>query len=200
MKLHLGCGNRFLPGFVHVDIDSDFPDAVRCDLRALPFADESVDEIYVCHALEHFGRAEVWNVLREWRRVLKLNGLLRIAVPDFEAICALYSANGNLLPLLGLLYGGQDNVYDFHKLTFDFCVLSRVLESVGFTDVKRYDVDTFLTRDQDDYSKAYLTDPSTKTRTLMSLNVVCTKCETASEDEAVFQAVVGRKLYQRIKK
>ena len=53
-------------------------------LKELP--DNSVDLIYACHLLEHFGRWEMHEVLQEWYRVLKTGGLLRLAVPDFSAL------------------------------------------------------------------------------------------------------------------
>ena len=59
MKLHIGCGEKFLPGYKHVDARK-FPhvDYVTDNLDNLKmFNDESVDEIYACHVLEHFPRA-----------------------------------------------------------------------------------------------------------------------------------------------
>lgn len=61
MKLHVGCGERFLPGWKHLDARK-FPhvDYVTDKLDKLDmFADNSVEEIYACHVLEHFTRAEM---------------------------------------------------------------------------------------------------------------------------------------------
>ncbi|PYQ00216.1 MAG: methyltransferase, partial [Acidobacteria bacterium] len=71
MKLHLGCGKRYIPGFVHVDV-ADLPHIDhRGDVRSLPmFKDESTELVYACHVLEYFDRVEVVDVLREWHRVL----------------------------------------------------------------------------------------------------------------------------------
>ncbi|MDR0913319.1 MAG: methyltransferase domain-containing protein [Methanobrevibacter sp.] len=86
MKLHLGCGEKYLEGFTHCDIRKYHHVDYVIPVDDLPFDDESVDEIYACHVLEHFGRHEVLNVLKEWSRVLKTDGFLRIAVPDFDSI------------------------------------------------------------------------------------------------------------------
>ncbi|MHB8970185.1 MAG: tetratricopeptide repeat protein, partial [Pirellulaceae bacterium] len=85
-KLHLGCGKRYIPGFFHIDLLA----APHVDLLhrvdSLPFVDNSVGLIYASHLLEHFGRNEVEGVLREWYRVLRPGGLVRLAVPDFAAV------------------------------------------------------------------------------------------------------------------
>jgi ubiquinone/menaquinone biosynthesis C-methylase UbiE len=62
--------------------------------------------IYASHVIEYFDINEVKEVLREWRRVLKPGGELRVAVPDFEAMNILYH-NGKvkLEDIIGPLYG-----------------------------------------------------------------------------------------------
>ncbi len=63
MKLHIGCGERFLPGYKHIDARA-FPhvDYVTDKLDNLPmFKDNSVDEIYACHLLEHMPRSVIRN-------------------------------------------------------------------------------------------------------------------------------------------
>ena len=73
MKLHIGCGKKYIPGYKHLDvINFDHVDFV-CDTRKLTMIeDNSVSEIYACHILEHVERNEVVSVLREWNRVLKV--------------------------------------------------------------------------------------------------------------------------------
>jgi predicted SAM-dependent methyltransferase len=120
LKLHLGCGMRYIPGFVHVDIN-DAPHIDHClpldDLSF--FKSDSVDLIYASHVLEHFGRNEVQAVLNGWYRILKPGGILRLAVPDFSSVVKLYENEGlkdGLSGLIGLVCGGQRNQYDFHKI------------------------------------------------------------------------------------
>ena len=73
VRLNLGCGKRYIPGFIHIDLD-DFPHIdYKSDVSDLSmFGDNSVDLIYSSHTLEYFDRVDVLNVLKEWRRVLKL--------------------------------------------------------------------------------------------------------------------------------
>ena len=90
MKLHLGCGKRdFGPDWISID-GGNFPHLHSHNITKLEFEDNTVDLIYSSHVLEYFDRAEVLDVLNEWKRVLKPNGTLRLAVPDFEAMVKLY--------------------------------------------------------------------------------------------------------------
>lgn len=178
MKLHVGCGNRYLEGYKHLDIrelEDGHIDYVTTANDLSQFADNTIEELYACHLLEHFGRHETKSVLQEWYRVLKPSGNLRIAVPDFEAIIEVYKKTGDLTKLIGLLYGGQNYEFNFHHMTFDYSFLKSQLEEVGFKDVKRYDWKEFLPDDYDDYSRAYLPHMDFESGTLMSLNVLATK-------------------------
>ena len=86
MKLNLGCGNDILPDFVNCD-RYDAACDVCCDAKNLPFKTNSIDEIYASHLIEHFNFFEAFEVLREWKRVLKPGGILRIETPDMEKSC-----------------------------------------------------------------------------------------------------------------
>ena len=78
---------------------------------------------------------EVVDVLKEWHRAIGFGGVIRIAVPDFEAIVQEYINNNDLSRYLGLLYGGQTYEYNFHYVTFDFNLLKAMLEKAGFNDL-----------------------------------------------------------------
>ena len=106
MKLHLGCGKRHIPGYIHIDaVEYPHVDHVATidNLSFIP--DASVEVIYNCHVLEHFKRKEVERVLNEWNRVLQPGGLLRISVPDFATLCEVYQRYGKLDMVVGALFG-----------------------------------------------------------------------------------------------
>lgn len=177
MKLHIGCGERNLAGYKHYDIRKidEHIDYVGKAEDLSQFEDGTLDEIYACHLLEHFGRWEIDNVLKEWNRVLKAGGKLRIAVPDFEAVVQEYVENHDLEKLMGLLYGGQNYDYNYHYTTFDFAFLKMKLQDSGFGNVKRYEWQDFLPTGYDDYSRAYLPHMDIEHGRLMSLNIIATK-------------------------
>ena len=178
-RLHLGCGGKFIPGFYHVDIQS-YPHVDQiCSVDKLAFvADDTVELIYACHVLEHFGRFQIVDVLREWCRVLQSGGLLRLAVPDFAACAAIYYEQGlkdGLSGLVGLVCGGQRDETDFHQMIFDAPLLSGLLLQAGFSEVRRWDWQTTEHADVDDYSQAHLPHMDKEGGRLMSLNLEAVK-------------------------
>ncbi len=182
VKLNLGCGKRYIPGFIHVDLD-DFPHIdYKSDVSDLSmFGDDSVDLIYSSHTLEYFDRVDVVNVLREWRRVLKPGGTVRIAVPDFEALAKVYAQYKDLNKIIGPLYGriavktpGGDKKF-YHKTVYDFTALKTVLESCGFRNVRRYEWRDTVHNDYDDFSQAYIPHMDKEHGLLVSLNVEAEK-------------------------
>lgn len=175
MKLHVGCGKRFLEGWTHVDI-ADYPHIdLRHDVAKLNEVYKgSVSKLYASHVLEHFGRHEVQNVLNAWAECIAPRGQIWVAVPDFEAVVAQYLQSKNFKEVTGLLYGGQRDQYDYHKIAFDFDSIKAALELAGFRDVKRYDHADFLPAGFDDWSRSYLPHMDLGGR-LMSLNVTAIK-------------------------
>jgi predicted SAM-dependent methyltransferase/quercetin dioxygenase-like cupin family protein len=184
LKLHLGCGRRYLPGYIHVDLDQH-PHIDYChDIKNLPmFESGSVSEIYTCGAFEYFDRAtEVQGALLEWKRVLKKGGRLRIAVPDFAGVAKVYKKYGNVdgIGILGPIFGRIEIVTEekheilYHKTVYDLNSIKKVLEKAGFMRIKRYNWKTFLPEGYDDFSAAYV--PHMDTSGIpMSLNIVCSR-------------------------
>lgn len=176
MKLHLGCGRRHIPGFVHIDaVDYPHVDHVATIDNLSFIQDSSVDLIYNCHVLEHFKRRDVERVLREWHRVLKPGGVLRISVPDFAKLCEVYQRYGKLDLVIGALFGRQDYLYNIHYNVFDFASLSDLLHRSGFTNVQYYDWRQTEHAGMDDFSQAYIPHMDKDNGTLISLNVECDK-------------------------
>jgi predicted SAM-dependent methyltransferase len=172
IKLHLGCGDKHIEGYVNIDIrpleSVDKVDNIKY-LRS--FKANSVDVIYSASVLEHFIRWEYKNVLRRWYEILKPGGVMRIGVPDFEAVVEYYLTHKELDPIMGLLYGGQDYEQNFHYACWDFNRMKMDLEEIGFKNVRRYDWRETEHSYIDDFSQAYLPHMDKKNGMLMHLNV-----------------------------
>ncbi len=86
LKLDLGCGENCIEGFTGVDLYA--PSAkIKADLFKLPWPwkDGSVDELHASHFIEHIPQNLRWPFFEECYRVLKLDGVMRIIVPNWKS-------------------------------------------------------------------------------------------------------------------
>ena len=178
VKLNLGCGKRdFGSDWIHID-GADYPHIDSQNIESLDYRDKSVDLIYASHVIEYFDRKEVLSVLKEWKRVLRIDGVLRIAVPDFYQMARLYLVDSyDLEKFLGPLYGKMqmEKKIIYHKTVYDFNNLKELLEDVGFRNVNKYDWRETEHSEFDDHSQAYIPHMDKENGTLISLNVECLK-------------------------
>ncbi len=140
--LHIGCGEVDAPHYINLDarplphvhiVQKDLT-----DLRTIP--DAALDLVYMCHVLEHVGRMDLLVTVQEAARVLKPGGVLRISVPDFDHIVALYEKAGRDLKVIApALMGGQDYAYNFHYSAFNEEFLQDLLKRGGFPTVRSWD-------------------------------------------------------------
>ena len=181
MKLHLGCGKRYLEGYIHVDIAEFEHIDYQLPIDDLSnFKDNTAEEIYASHVLEYFDRNDVINVLTEWKRVLKPSGILRLAVPNFPKLVEVYQSSKELTSILGPLYGKWDignQEFIYHKTVYDENSLKNVLEEVGFKNIKIWDWQEFFKeqKDFDDHSQAYYPHMQKESGIHVSLNLQCEK-------------------------
>ena len=181
MKLHLGSGIRYLEGFLHIDIADYEHIDIKSSVDKLDTIDDgAVDEIYASHVLEYFDRNEVESVLKEWKRVLKKDGVLRIAVPNFEALIKVYQETEEIDKILGPLYGKwdlSDGNFMYHKTVYDKNSLTELLEGVGFSDIELWDWrEVFKDNlEYDDHSQAYFPHMDKENGIHVSLNIQCKK-------------------------
>lgn len=109
VRLNVGCGTDYRPGWINGDIDPRVADMVLdLDAPPYPFEPDSVDEIAANEVLEHVG--DLPRVMDGLHAILKVGGVLRVRVPHFSS------------------YGAMDH-YDhrraFHYNSFAWCDLDR---------------------------------------------------------------------------
>jgi len=167
-KLYLGCG----PGYPHdqhikvmgkdwktewtfVDLYVSPEEVPTSNFRQYnaqnlyEFSDETIDEIYSSHFLEHVSHLEVKNTLLNWHRKLKPEGKITLNVPDLEWVAReiVKYENGQLLTssyfqdfwgdrgLISVLYGSHSHDGEYHKSGFTKRCLDELLVDVGFRNV-----------------------------------------------------------------
>lgn len=116
---------------------------VRCDIRAIPEPDQTFDIVHARHVLEHFRWDEAPSLLREWLRILKTGGELRINVPNLAfAAREIIRADEDEAYAPGLyplwqVYGRQTGAEgEVHRNGFVKRGLRSLLEHCGLTDVR----------------------------------------------------------------
>ena len=87
MKLHIGCGPQILQGWINID-NQPYPgvDRVLDVMDGLPF--EGVRLIFAEHFIEHLPFDAAAALMRECRRVLRDDGVLRLSTPNLDWVWA----------------------------------------------------------------------------------------------------------------
>lgn len=132
LRLDIGSGDNPLEGFTGVDLYSEAEGIVNAPMNALPYPDESVDEIYSSHALEHVGKYEVVPTLHEWWRVMKWNARLTIEVPDLAWVCKNWLSRLTNDWHMDAIFGDQSTPGQYHKTGFTRPIMYHYLEEAGF--------------------------------------------------------------------
>lgn len=139
LRLHLGCGSRYLEGWTNVDRWSPDRKDLVADVAALPFRPGTVDEIFSSHVIEHLPRAGAPRALAHWAQLLKPGGKLAVECPDLEAVCRRFLAAGEQERQgwwIYVLYGLQTHRGEFHLNNFTGASLRAQLERAGLERVR----------------------------------------------------------------
>lgn len=162
IHLHLGCGRKYLPGFVNIDGNLFRKTDMWLNLiHGLPFPNHCVSSVYASHVFEHFYPDELERVSQECYRVLRPGGGLRAVVPDMGGAVQAYMAGraeyffdfprahrsiGGKLANLLFCEGG-------HRQGFDFSYMEEILQNAGFSEVHRMNSNESLLYPQDLFSR-----------------------------------------------
>lgn len=143
-KIYFGCGNVRQEGYINIDVRWTPAVDIMADLDWCSNQFHGrCQEVYISHLLEHFDSPgkemrdtsnTVLGALKLINQMLKSQGVIRIAVPDFKALAELYIQEGlPLFPrLLGRIMGEQDYKENQHACVFDREFLEYCLQHCGF--------------------------------------------------------------------
>ena len=134
MRLNIGCGRDYLPGYVNVDpYEREVADVVT-EADKLDFVpDGSAEEICSYQLLEHLGFVDAHRTLAHWARKLAPGGLLIIETPDLERSLEAASIR-HARPDVDWLFGSGDPGQT-HQRPFFKAELKAILEMLGYTSI-----------------------------------------------------------------
>lgn len=148
MKLHLGCGQIYLQGYVNIDYpparhsiqDKKVADKYA-DITKLAYPKDSIKEIRLHHVFEHFSRPIACALLVSWHHWLKPDGKLIIEVPDFEktAWVALNPLSTEPKKTIALrhLFGSHEANWAVHWEGWTKKRLSKLMTNIGYKIIKQ---------------------------------------------------------------
>ena len=143
-KLHIG-GQVHTDGWEVLNIDpAPYVDHVCSASDLSVFPDNSFDEIYASHVLEHLDyTGELSAALQEWRRALKPGGRVYVSVPDMDTLAALFLLSkerlsfGERFEVMCMLFGGHISKHDYHVVGLNEEFLTAFLTEAGFANIRR---------------------------------------------------------------
>lgn len=153
MKINLGSGQKYLEGYVNVDVSKDHDhqvDIIADISEPMPMFKDDVAELIIAeHVLEHVYLHKQESALREWYRILKPGGRLIICVPNLRELATAY-LQGKISFFIYAVnkfgpYNGNDA--DFHKWGFDENEIVERLRPIPFRAVRRAQGELPIARD-----------------------------------------------------
>ncbi len=146
LKLHLGCGETYFPGYINVDfppsrhsVQQHSKADIFADLSQLHYPSGTVDEIRLHHVFEHFERPVALRLLIDWYGWLKEGGQLIIETPDFHRCVREYlrsQALGDQLRILRHLFGSHEATWAVHYDGWYRERFTKVLTALGYQDLE----------------------------------------------------------------
>jgi predicted SAM-dependent methyltransferase len=113
MKLHIGCGQNILAGWLNSDYCPRSAHILHLDARrTFPFANNHFDYVFSEHVIEHLHYSDGLKMLRECRRILKETGRIRISTPDLSFLINLNSEDKSTLQKQYIKWATENFLHD----------------------------------------------------------------------------------------
>ena len=150
LKLHLGCGQNYLAGYLNIDFPStqhtiqerSVADIFE-DITRLSFSRNQVHEVRLHHVFEHFRRPQIAAMVACWNTWMVDGGKVHIEVPDLGRIARVFANPLSSTKARAVaerhLFGSHEATWAAHYEGYDASLLSSLLNVFGFevTKIKR---------------------------------------------------------------
>ncbi len=146
LRLHLGCGEQRIKGYVNIDWRKTKATDLVCNILKIPYPDATVDVIETYHVIEHLPRHELPKALKEWFRAMAPGAMLIIECPDFDKAVKEYLGGNE--KRIDNIFGLQRFPGDTHLFGYNFKRLKKILKEAGFKDVQNEDPTDYHVKDE----------------------------------------------------
>ncbi len=146
--LNVGCGPYSLPNFINLDYGWEPRIDICWDIskKPYPLPGNSLEGIFTEHCLEHISFDSCLKNLKEFYRLLKPGGTLRVIVPDGEIYCDLYNRR-KVNAAIVLPYGEKEETGMIsinrifrshgHLFIYDYETFELLLKKAGFIKIQK---------------------------------------------------------------
>lgn len=143
MLVNLGCGDRYVNGWVNVDHDgSPHRKDVSLDItKKLPWKSDEILHVFMGHVLEHLTQAQSKSLLRRLRPLVQPIGQILIVGPDIEVATSMAEAGTLDVSLDSLRFGGRRWPGDDHKWECTSTRIVALLKDTGWRDIQDEGID-----------------------------------------------------------
>lgn len=142
--LNLGCGSRYHADWTNLDFTSTSNNVIAHNLLdGIPFPNNHFDVVYNSHVLEHFSKEAGVKFIKECFRVLAVDGIIRIVVPDLEQLALEYLKSLNDV----LNISNELNKANYEWSTIEF-LDQMVREQPGGEMLKFWEKDTIINEEK----------------------------------------------------
>ena len=147
MKLHIG-GKEIKDGWKILNIQKNEGVDFIGDISDLSqFQDNSIEEIYASHVVEHIDQKNIKSTLKGINRVLKDGGRFYVSVPDLDILCRIFidknAPTKVKYHVMRMMFGGQTDNFDYHYFGWNYEFMNSYLLEAGFKKnekVKTFDI------------------------------------------------------------
>lgn len=143
-KVVIGTRHYLGPDWFHIDADSTplyhdetktlHPVDLVCDAADIPLDANQFDRLFSSECLEHFSWRKTGGVIKEWTRILKPQGTIRVEVPDFCAAAQQLLSEESLelhLAMQQIFFAEQLNMFDYHFAGLTHLTLPHYFDQAG---------------------------------------------------------------------
>lgn len=157
IRLHLGCGENNIPGYINIDFKSDHhPLQTRQradffgDIQQLSFPQSSIAEIRSHHTFEHFNRQTALALLASWYYWLVPDGIVIIETPDFERsikqLCSNEWSHQEKQAIVRHIFGSHEASWAIHYDGWSASKFDYTLSYLGFSKIKLIESEYLMLR------------------------------------------------------